>query len=260
MIEQKVALVTGGSRGIGRAICLELARAGYALLINYIENLGAAEETRHFVDAFGVPADICQGDVSAKSHRHLIVDFTMERFGRIDMLVNNAGIAPKVRKDILDTDERSFDKLIKTNVKAPYFLTQRVAREMIALIEADQIEGGTIINISSMRRFTAARNYGEYCISKTALGMVTKLFAARLAEHGIAVFEISPGIIKTDMTSGESVTEYYDAELEKGMAPINRWGKPEEVALAVSAIAEGHFPFSTGSVFDVDGGFHVREL
>lgn len=260
MIEEKVALVTGGSRGIGRAICLELARAGYALVIGYNENLGAAEKTRELVEDIGIPVDICQGDVTAKSHRDLIVAFTMERFGRIDMLVNNAGIAAKARKDILETDEESFDSVLNTNLRSPYFLTQRVAREMVHLSESKAIKGGTIVNISSMRRYTAACDYGEYCISKAGVSMITKLFAVRLAEYGINVYEISPGIIETDMTSGESVRDYYNTKLAEGMAPINRWGKPEEVASAVGAIARGHFPFSTGTIFDVDGGWHLRQI
>jgi NAD(P)-dependent dehydrogenase (short-subunit alcohol dehydrogenase family) len=260
MIEQKVALVTGGSRGIGRAICLELAKIGHAILINFNENLGAAEEVREAVEKFGVPVDICQADVSAKAHRDLLVEYAMERFGRIDLLVNSAGIAPKVRMDILETDEASFDRIMNTNLRAPYFLTGRVAREMIDLISRKAIGGASIVNISSMRRYTAAGNYGEYCISKAALSMVTKLFAVRLAEYGINVYEISPGIIETDMTSSDSVREYYNAKLAKGMSPINRWGKPEEVGLAVAAIARGSFPFSTGTVFDVDGGWHLRQL
>lgn len=260
MIEQKVALVTGGSRGIGRAVCLELARAEYAIVINYHENLGAAEEARQLVEDIGAPIELCQGDVTAKSHRDLIVTFALERFGRIDMLVNNAGIAQKVRNDILQTDEEGFDSVLDTNLRAPYFLTQRVAREMVHLIESKTIDGATIINISSIRRYTAAGNYGAYCISKAGLSMITKLFAVRLAQYGINVYEISPGLIETDMTSIKGVRGYYDAKLAEGLAPINRWGKPEEVALAVGAIARGHFPFSTGSVFDVDGGWHLRQL
>lgn len=260
MIEQKVALVTGGSRGIGRSICMELAGCGYAVAINYHENVGAAEQTRRMVEDQGVPADVFQGDVSARSHRDLMISHVMQRFGRIDMLVNNAGIAPSVRKDILETEEESFDITLNTNLKAPYFVTQRVAREMISLIKTGAISGGTIINISSLRRYAAAKNYGEYCISKAGVGMVTKLFAIRLAEFGINVYEISPGIIETDMTAPESVRSYYNDKLAKGMSPINRWGKPEDVARAVGAIARGSFPFTTGSVFDVDGGFHLREL
>lgn len=260
MIDRKVALVTGGSRGIGRAICVELGRAGYAVLINFNENLGAAEETQGLIEEAGSVAEICQADVAAASHRDLLVDFTLERFGRIDMLVNSAGIAPKVRTDILETDPKIFERILHTNLHAPYFLTQRVAREMVQLIEEKAIGGGAIVNISSLRSYTAARNYGEYCISKAGLSMVTKLFAVRLAEHGINVYEICPGIIETDMTSGEATREYYNTRISKGMTPINRWGKPHEVGLAVGAIARGHFPFSTGSVFHVDGGWHLRQL
>lgn len=260
MTDNKVALVTGGSRGIGRAICLELARAEYAVLINFNENLEAAEETRQAVETLGVPVEICQADVSAKSHRDLLVQFTMERFGRIDLFVNNAGIAPDVRKDILETDEESYDTVMNANLRAPYFLTQRVAREMIELIRAGQIKHPMIVNISSLRSYTTAKNYGEYCISKAGVSMMTKLFAVRLAEYGISVHEVCPGIIETDMTSSESVRKHYDAKLAQGMMPINRWGKPEEVALAVAAIAKGHFPYSTGAVFHVDGGWHLREL
>ena len=260
MSEQKVALVTGGSRGIGRAICIELARADYAVLINFNENIGAAMEARRMVEETGASVDICQADISAPSHRDLLVQFTLERFGRIDLLVNNAGIAPAVRKDILDTDPETFDHIISTNLRAPYFLTQRVAREMIAMIERKDAVGATIVNISSLRAYTAARNYGEYCISKAGVSMLTKLFAVRLAEYGINVYEVCPGIIETDMTSNEATRDYYDAKLVTGLSPINRWGQPEDVAKAVGAIARGAFPFSTGSVFDVDGGWHLRHL
>jgi NAD(P)-dependent dehydrogenase (short-subunit alcohol dehydrogenase family) len=184
----------------------------------------------------------------------------MERFGRIDLLVNNAGVAPEVRKDILETEEASFDRVLSANLRAPYFLTQRVAREMIELIQDQAIDRAAIVNISSLRSYTTAKNYGEYCVSKAGLGMVTKLFAARLAEYGINVYEISPGLIETDMTSKPEVRDYYNAKLAQGMAPINLWGKPEEIGLAVAAIAEGYFPFSTGTVFHADGGFHLREL
>ena len=260
MIEQKVALVTGGSRGIGRAICIELAKAGYAILINFNENLDAAAQTRREIEEIGATVETCQADVTAKSHRDLLVQFTMERFGRIDLLVNNAGIAPEIRKDILETEEESFDLILGANLRAPYFLTQCVARRMIELIQAKEIGSAAVVNISSLRSYTAARNYGEYCVSKAGLSMVTRLFAVRLAEYGINVHEISPGVIETDMTSAESVREYYNAKFSKGLAPINRWGKPGEVALAVAAIAKGYFPYSTGMVFHTDGGWHLREL
>ena len=208
MSEQKVVLVTGGSRGIGRAICVELAKTGYAILINFNENLSAAEETRQQIEKIGVPVDICQSDVTAKSHRDLLVQFTMERFGRIDLLVNNAGIGPTDRKDILETEEKNFDAVLNTNLRAPYFLTQCVARQMIELIEAKVIDRADIVNIVSLRSYTTAKNYGEYCVSKAGLSMVTKLFAVRLAEYGIHVYEISPGIIETDMTAPDRIRNY----------------------------------------------------
>ncbi len=260
MTDQKVALVTGGSRGIGRAICVELAASDYAVALNYHENIGAAEETRALIEQAGSEAEVIQGDVTAKSHRDLIVAKTMERFGRIDLLVNNAGAAPAERKDILETEEASYDHILNINLRAPYFMTQRVANEMVALVRRKAIDRAAIVNISSLRRYTPAANYGEYCISKAGVSMITKLFAVRLAEFGIHVYELSPGIIETDMTSSESVRAFYDAKLADGMAPINRWGRPEDVALAVGAIARGAFPFSTGSIFDIDGGFHLRQI
>lgn len=260
MIDRRVALVTGGSRGIGRAICVELAREGYAVVINYRENLGAAEETRQAVDALAAPVEICQGDITVPSDRDLVVDFAMEQFGRIDLLVNNAGIAQAARRDILEHDEESFDLVMNTNLRAPYFLTQRVARTMLELIEAKSIERGAIVNISSLRSYTAAGNYGEYCLSKAGVSMMTKLFAVRLARHNINVYEISPGIIETDMTSSKASREYYNGRIAHGMAPINRWGKPVEVGRAVAAIGRWDFPFSTGLVLHVDGGWHLREL
>lgn len=255
-----VALVTGGSRGIGRAICVELARSGYHVVINFNEHFAAAEESRRLVEDAGGVGEICQADITSKSDRELLVEFTMERFGRIDFLVNNAGIAPPVRQDVLETTEESYDRILNGNLRAPYFLTQIVAKQMIGLISAKAIDRAMIVNVSSLRSYTAARNYGEYCISKAGVSMMTKLFAVRLAEHGINVYEICPGIIETDMTSGEATREYYNSRFARGMTPINRWGRPEEVALAVGAIAKGHFPFSTGAVYDIDGGWHLRHL
>jgi len=260
MADRKVALVTGGSRGIGRAICVELAKSDYAVALNYHENIGAAEQTKALVEQAGSQAEVIQGDITAKAQRDLIVATTMERFGRIDLLVNNAGAAPAQRKDILETEEASYDRILDINLRAPYFMTQRVANEMIALVRRQAIDRAAIVNISSLRRYTPAANYGEYCISKAGVSMITKLFAVRLAEFGINVYELSPGIIETDMTSSESVRAFYDAKLAAGMAPINRWGRPEDVALAVGAIARWAFPFSTGSIFDIDGGFHLRQV
>ncbi len=260
MHDKKLALVTGGSRGIGRAICVDLAKLDYTVVINYREDMGAAEETLQLIEKNDGRADLCQGDISARSHRDLIVDYVMEQFGRIDLLVNNAGIAPNERRDILETEEESYHRVLNTNLHGPYFLTQRVAREMASLRQEQLIDTAAIVNISSLRRYTAAVSYGEYCISKAGLSMITKLFAVRLAEYGIGVYEISPGVIETDMTRSDTVRDYYDKKISAGLAPINRWGKPSEVASAVSAIARGDFPFSTGEVLNVDGGFHLRHL
>lgn len=260
MNQNKVALVTGGSRGIGRGICVEVAKAGYAVVVNFRDNFTAAQETQQLVEEFDVPADICQGDVTVQSDRDLIVDFALERFGRIDLLVNNAGIAQAERKDILEYDAESFDQVLNVNLRAPYFFTQRVAKVMIDLISSKTIETANIVNITSLRSYTAAKNYGEYCISKAGLSMATKLFAVRLAEHGINVFEVSPGIIETDMTGTKATRDYYNNKIASGLAPINRWGKPEEVGRAVAAIARGDFPFSTGLALHIDGGWHLREL
>ncbi len=260
MSEQRVALVTGGSRGIGRAISLELARSGYAVLINFNTNLDEAERTRSAVESEGGQAEVCQADVSAPSHRDLLVNFTMETYGRIDLLVNNAGIGPPARTDILDTDIDDYHQVLATNLTGPYFLTQRVAKAMIHLLETQRLPSPAIVNVSSIRAYTAAWNYGEYCISKAGLSMVTKLFARRLAEYGIKVYEIRPGVIETDMTAKPETRAYYNQLIGHGMAPIDRWGTPEDVARAVGMIARGDLPFSTGEVINVDGGWHLRSL
>lgn len=260
MTDRKVALVTGGSRGIGRAVSVELARSGYAVLINFRTNFDEAERARHTIQEAGGTAEICQADVAAPSHRDLLIDFTMQTYGRIDLLVNNAGIGPQRRTDILETDLDTYNHILATNLTGPYFLAQKAAKVMIALLADKRIEAPAIINVSSIRAYTAAGNYGEYCISKAGLSMVTKLLAVRLAQYGINVYEIRPGVIDTDMTARPDVRAYYDERLDKGMTPINRWGRPEEVARAVAVVARGDLPFSTGEVINVDGGWHLRWL
>ena len=261
----RLALITGASRGIGRGIALQLAPLGYDLLLNYRSNAAAAEQTAHdcraAASAHGadIRVKIVPGDVGHAPDRQAMLERARADFGRIDLLVNNAGIAPKVRADLLDATEESFDDLIRTNVKGPFFLTQAAARWMIDLRQ----QLGTdyrpaIVTISSISAYTASTNRGDYCISKAALSMITPLYASRLAEHGILVFEIRPGIIATDMTSG--VQAKYDALIEQGLTPIKRWGAPEDVGKAVAAIASNCFPFSTGEVINVDGGFHLRRL
>jgi 3-oxoacyl-[acyl-carrier protein] reductase len=258
MIDQPVALVTGGSRGIGRGICVELAKAGYAILVNYNTNADAADKTRAEIEAAGSPADVCAADIALAEHRDLLVDYTVDTFGRIDVLVNNAGIAPPKRLDLLETTEANYDAVVDTNMKGPFFLTQRVARVMMGLLDERQIGRAAIVNVSSISAYAASVNRGEYCMSKAGLSMMTALFAARLAAYGIGVYEVRPGIVDTDMVG--PVREKYEKLIAGGLTPIRRFGRPADVGKAVATIARGDLPFSTGEVINVDGGFHLRVL
>jgi 3-oxoacyl-[acyl-carrier protein] reductase len=261
MSSKPVSLVTGAGRGIGRGIALELAKLEHIVIINYAGNAAAADECLRLVRESGGDGITVRADISSATDRELLVRSAISNYGRIDLLVNNAGVAPQVRADLLEASEESFDRLIDINLKGPYFLTQLVARQMI-----EQVRGGTmgafglprIVTISSVSAYTASVNRGDYCISKAGLSMMTALFAARLAEYGINVYEVRPGIIATDMTAG--VKEKYDRLIEQGAWPIRRWGEPEDVGRAVAAIARGDLPFSTGEVINVDGGFHLRTL
>ena len=256
-----VALITGASRGIGRGIALELAALGtHDLVINFAGNAAAARDTQEACQGVAGASrrvEILQGDISQAADRERMVGFVRESFGRLDLLVNNAGVAPEVRADLLEASEASFDRLIGVNLKGPYFLTQRAAALMIA---SPAIPGGTraVVNITSVSAFTASINRGDYCIAKAGLAMMTKLYAARLAGEGIGVFEIQPGVIATDMTG--AVKEKYDRLFAEGLTPINRWGQPSDVGRAVAAVARGAFPYSTGQVIQVDGGFHLQIL
>lgn len=264
-----VALITGASRGIGRGIALALAGVGRDLVINFAGNETAARQTaedcraRASAAGHSIRAEICQADIASAADRQRLIDFTRGAFGRLDLLVNNAGVAPSVRADLLEAGEESFDRLIAINVKGPYFLTQLAARWMIEQVgNSTEAEGRSIrpkiVTISSISAYTASTNRGDYCVAKAALSMVTPLFAARLAAHGINVYEIRPGVIATDMTG--PVKEKYDRLIAGGLTPIARWGQPEDIGRAVVAIAEDLLPFSTGEVINVDGGFHLRTL
>ncbi len=282
-----VALITGGSRGIGRGIALELAKAGWDLVINYAGHLEAAQKTAADCQTLAITGgcpiriEICQADISLSADRQKLIEFTRQSFGRLDLLVNNAGIAPAVRADLLEASEASFDQLIQVNLKGPYFLTQLAARWMIEQCPGPQQMGTPlppaspaaslperreapmrprpkIVTISSISAYTASVNRGDYCLAKAALSMLTLLYAARLAEYGINVYEIRPGIIATDMT--RVVKDKYDRLINNGLTPIQRWGTPEDVGKAVTAIAQDLLPFSTGEVINVDGGFHIRRL
>lgn len=259
--DRSVSLVTGAGRGLGRGIAVELAKLGHAVVINYANNARTAEECLQLVREAGGDGILVRADVSSANDRERLVQETITACGRIDLLVNNAGVAPTVRADLLDAGEDSFDRLISINLKGPYFLTQRVARQMIEQvrsIEASRYGPPRIVTISSASAYAPSVNRGDYCVAKAGLAMMTKLFAVRLAEFGINVYEIRPGVIATDMT--ESVKEKYDKLIEEGAWPIRRWGEPAEVGRAVAAIARGDFPYSTGEVLNVDGGFHLRKL
>jgi NAD(P)-dependent dehydrogenase (short-subunit alcohol dehydrogenase family) len=252
-------MVTGGSRGIGRTIAIALAAEGFDVVVNYARNAAAAEEVKREIEGLGRRALLVQADVSVAADRAKLVAQTLAAFGQIDLLVNNAGVAPDVRADLLEASEESFDRLININLKGPYFLTQLVASEMLKKIETGSIFSPKIVNITSVSAYAASVNRGDYCIAKAGLAMMTQLFAARLAEHGINVYEIRPGIIATDMT-GPVKAKYDQLIFEEDLTPIRRWGQTDDVAKAVVAIAKGLLPFSTGEVINVDGGFHLRRL
>jgi 3-oxoacyl-[acyl-carrier protein] reductase len=260
-----VALITGASRGIGRGIAVELARLGHSVAINYVARREAAEECAALCHR-AAPADSrtrfepVQADISRAEDRKRLLDFVRDRFGWIDLLVNNAGVAPRVRADILQASEESFDYVLTTNLKGPYFLTQAVANfwvENSSRLPPDRHKP-KIVNVTSVSAYAASVNRGDYCLAKAALAMMTKLFAIRLSEYGISVFEIRPGIVATDMTL--AVKEQYERRISEGLMPIRRWGTPEDVGRAVAAVAEERFPYSTGEVINVDGGFHLERL
>jgi 3-oxoacyl-[acyl-carrier protein] reductase len=260
MNDTRTAMVTGGSRGIGRGIVLALASAGFDVVVNYARNRGAAEEVKGLVEAMGVRAHLVQADVSVSDDRTKLVREAVDALGKIDLLVNNAGVAPDVRADLLEASEESFDRLININLKGPYFLTQLVAREMLKG-SGSWVQGSApkIVNITSVSAYAASVNRGDYCVAKAGLAMMTQLFAARLAGEGINVYEIRPGIIETDMT-GPVKAKYDELIFQKDLTPIRRWGTPDDVARAVLAVANDLLPFSTGEVINVDGGFHMRRL
>lgn len=246
MSDKPVALVTGASRGIGRGIATELSRT-HSVIATYRGRLDAAESLR---DETG--AEILQCDISSAADRAALLDHVHRRFGRLDLLVNNAGIAPRERRDILEASEESFDELISTNLKGPHFLTQKAARWM------QERGSGRIVFLTSISAYTASVNRAEYCISKAALSMSVALFAQRLAAHNVQVFEIRPGIIRTDMIA--KVEQTYEEKIRGGLLPQGRMGESSDIAKVVRAIADGLLDYSTGAIIDVDGGFHLRSL
>jgi 3-oxoacyl-[acyl-carrier protein] reductase len=258
MIEKSVAIITGSGRGIGRGIAVQLAHTGWVSVINDVGNPDPPRETLAKVRAAGSDGIIVLADVTKADERDLLVSDTLKAFGRIDLLVNNAGIAPRQRKDILEVGEESMHEVMEVNLIGPFFLTQKVALVMLDLKKQQKITNPKIVNIGSISAFTSSPNRPEYCLSKAGVAMSTLLFADRLANEGINVYEIRPGIIRTSMT--EVVKEKYDRLIAEGITPIRRWGEPDDIGKAVVAIADGYFPFSTGQVINVDGGFHIQRL
>jgi len=255
---KKIALITGGSRGIGFGIALQLAKAGYDLVINGVREADAVTDQLKELKSLGARVLYCRANISLADDRTRMLDEINSFYGRLDILINNAGIAPRERKDILEATPESFTELIDTNLKGPYFLTQSVARWMITQKNEQKDFKGCIINISSISAVVASVNRGEYCIAKAGVSMATQLFAVRLAEYDIPVYEVRPGIIQTDMTA--AVTEKYDRLIEGGLTLQKRWGYPEDVGKAVLALTEGNFQYSTGQIINVDGGLMAQRL
>ncbi len=255
---KKVALVTGGSRGIGLGIAKHLAQQGFDIAINGLRSEEAVADVLKCIKASGADVIYCRGNIALREDRKVILQQVKSQFNRLNILVNNAGMAPRERRDILSATEESFDEVISTNLKGPYFLTQDAANWMIEQKKADEDFTACIINISSMSATVASVNRGEYCISKAGISMTTSLFAVRLGEFNISVYEVRPGIISTDMT--ESVKEKYDKLIGEGLCVQKRWGQPDDVGKVVGALAMGSFPYSTGQVIMVDGGLTIPRL
>ena len=245
-MSRPVAVITGASRGIGRAIAVELSRT-HSVVATYRGRRDAAESLQAETGA-----EPFQCDISSASDRRKLLEFAMEKFGSIDFLVNNAGMAPRERRDILEATEESFDELINTNLKGPHFLTQAVARQML------EQGSGRIVFITSISSYTASVNRAEYCVSKAGLSMTAALYAARLAGSNVPVFEIRPGVIRTDMIA--AVEQAYEDKIANGMLPQRRMGEGSDIAKAVRAIADGLLDYCAGQVLNVDGGFHLRTL
>jgi NAD(P)-dependent dehydrogenase (short-subunit alcohol dehydrogenase family) len=258
MKEKKVVLITGGSRGIGLGIAKSLAARSYGLAINGMRGEKDVLPILNNLRALGVDVIYCQGNISLTEDRQRIIEKVKSSFGQLNVLINNAGIVPDERKDILEASEYSYERVMKTNLQGPYFLSQEIAKWMIQQKEADTKYEASIINISSVSATIASVNRGEYCLSKAGISMMTKLFAVRLAEYNIPVYEIRPGIIKTDMTA--AVQEKYDKLFLEGITLEKRWGLPEDIGKAVTALVEGQIPYATGQVINVDGGLTIQTL
>jgi len=263
VMDSPVALVTGAGQGIGRGIALQLAADGYLVVINDVvadpaNTDSGAYEVKATIESNGGRAHVIRADIADAAGRAGMVEEIAERFGRLDLLVNNAGVAPRERKDILEAGEESYDRVMGINLRGPYFLTQLAARRMVEWKQAGVVPAPRIAFITSISAYVSSPSRGEYCISKAGLSMAVKLYADRLAEFGIPVIEIRPGIIETPMTA--AVKEKYDGMIAGGLLPTRRWGRPEDVARVVSAVARGDLDYSTGQAIEVGGGFGLRRL
>ncbi|MBN8822999.1 MULTISPECIES: 3-ketoacyl-ACP reductase [unclassified Spirosoma] len=255
---KRTALITGGSRGIGYGIAEHLAKAGFDLAINGVRPETLVTDVLDNLRALGADVIYCPGDIASREDRLAMLEKIKAHFGRLNVLVNNAGVAPKERRDILEATEESFEYVVSTNLQGAYFLTQGAANWMIEQKRDNPDFVARIITISSVSATVASVNRGEYCVAKAGLSMATQLFAARLGEFDIPVYEVRPGIIQTDMTAG--VTAKYDKLIADGLCVQKRWGLPDDVGRAVASLARGDFPYSTGQVIMVDGGMTLPRL
>jgi 3-oxoacyl-[acyl-carrier protein] reductase len=257
-MKKRIALVTGGTRGIGFGVAMALAKEGFDLCVCGLRTPEAAHDSLEKLHKAGADVLYVRADIGSKADRATLLAAVEGRFGALHVLVNNAGVAPEVRADLLEATEESFERLMRINLQGPYFLTQAAANFMVRQKQADAGFAGAVINVTSVSAEVASVNRGDYCVSKAGLGMTTKLFAARLGEFGIPVYEIRPGIIATDMTAG--VTGKYDDLIGKGLLVDPRWGTPEDVGRAAATLARGDLPYATGTVIYVDGGLTLQRL
>ena len=258
-MNNKIAVVTGSRRGIGLSIASALGRAGCTVILSDIVGQDEVLPVLNELEQNGISARYKKCDISESEDRAALIDYILQTFGRLDVAVNNAGVAPQKRMDLLKTTGESFDRLIDINLKGTFFMCQTAANAMVKLLEASLPDySPRIINIASVSSYASSTGRGEYCVSKAGVSMVTRLFADRMAEHGIPVFEVRPGIILTDMTA--AVKEKYENMIAGGITPIKRFGYPEDVADCVMAACSGLLDFSAGQVLNADGGFHIRRL
>ena len=254
----KIAFITGGTRGIGFGVALALGKAGFELALNGMRNEGEVTDALEELRNLGVNVAYFQGNIAVREDRQAMLDKILSHFGAVNVLVNNAGIAPRERADILHAKEEIWDEVMEINLKGPYFLTQIFANYFVEKKLENPLFEASIINISSISAFVASVNRGEYCISKAGIAMATKLWATRLGEYDIPVYEIQPGIIKTDMTAG--VVEKYDKLFQEGISLQRRWGLPDDVGKVAAMLAQGNMPYATGQAIKVDGGLHIQRL